>query len=212
MKLNWIEKLLVNNPVRAHAQRRYESRAFERLGGRCEGGRALEIGCGRGVGVEIILDAFGAAEVDAFDLDPDMVERARKRLARRPAGRVRLWTGDATAIPCPDAAYDAVFDFGTIHHVPDWKKAVREVARVLRPGGRFYFHEITREALETWVYRTFTDHPSENRFDARDFLEEIGRCGIVPGPWRTRFFGHFLLGVGRRAAAASGSPLAPPGG
>ncbi len=201
MRLNWIEKALVNNPVRALAQRRYEARAFEQLGGRCEGMRALEIGCGRGVGVEVILDGFGAAAVDAFDLDPDMVERARRRLSRRPAGQVRLWVGDATAIPCPDAAYDAVFDFGTVHHVPDWRKAVREVARVLRPGGRFYFHEITREALDTWAYRTFTDHPREGRFDAREFVEEIARCGMAASAWRTRFFGHFLLGVGCRVRA-----------
>ncbi len=60
----------MNNPVRALMQRRYEARLLERLGGRLEGLRVLEIGCGRGIGTEIILEHFGAREVHAFDLDP----------------------------------------------------------------------------------------------------------------------------------------------
>jgi ubiquinone/menaquinone biosynthesis C-methylase UbiE len=47
-----------------------------------------------------------------------------------------------TAIAVPDSRYDAVFDFGIIHHVPDWRAAVAEVARVLRPQGRFYAEEV----------------------------------------------------------------------
>ncbi|MHC1764565.1 MAG: methyltransferase domain-containing protein [Verrucomicrobiia bacterium] len=70
------------------------------MGGPLLGGRALEIGCGRGVGVEIILDVFGAATVDAFDLDPRMIAVARRRLARR-GQKVRLWLDDAAAIGAP---------------------------------------------------------------------------------------------------------------
>ncbi len=199
MKLNRIEKALMNNPLRAAMQRFYELRTFERLGGRAEGLRALEIGCGRGAGVELILESLGATSVDAFDFDPDMVERARRRLRRFPPGRVRLWIGDASAIPCPDASYDAVFDFGVIHHVPVWRKAVAEVARVLEPGGRFYFDEITREALDTWFARTFTDHPKADRFSGRGFVEELERRRIAVGThWEERFFGLFVIGVGRR--------------
>lgn len=83
MKLNAVEKALMNNPVRAGVQRLYEARLLERLGGRLAGGQALEIGCGRGVGVQLILDRFGADTVVAFDLDPEMVERARPARSRR---------------------------------------------------------------------------------------------------------------------------------
>jgi trans-aconitate methyltransferase len=48
----------------------------------------LEIGCGRGVGTEIILERFGARRVFAFDFDPTMVKRARRRLARFPANLI----------------------------------------------------------------------------------------------------------------------------
>lgn len=204
MKMNRVEKALMNNPVRALVQRRHESALMERLGGRLEGKRVLEIGCGRGVGTEIIFERFGAREVHAFDLDPNMVGRARRRLARYPPERLRLFVGDAAAMEAEDESYDAVVDFGIIHHVPGWHRAVAEVSRVLRPGGLFLFEEVTRQALSRWFYRTFLDHPPRsNWFDAREFVAEVERCGIAVGgntvEW---FFGDFVVGVGERVTGA----------
>lgn len=199
MKLNRIEKALMNNPVRALVQRRHEAALMEHFGGRVEGGVVLEIGCGRGVGTEIIFERFGAREVHAFDVDPDMVARARRRLYLYPPDRLTLFVGDAAAISAEDASYDAVFDFGIIHHVPAWQRAVGEVARVLKPGGRFFFEEVTKQALDRWFYRTFLDHPTQNRFTAAEFLDEVERQGIkVGGNWQSWFFGDFVIGVGRR--------------
>lgn len=200
MELNAVEKVLMNNPVRAFSQRRYESSLLELLGGRVGGGRVLEIGCGRGVGTEIILGRFGAAMVDAFDIDPDMVDRARRRLARH-GERVRVWVGDASAIEADDDAYDAVFDFGIIHHVPEWRLAVAEVARVLRPGGRFFFEEVTEHALDRWSYRTFLEHPSDDRFSGAVFVEACETVGLRIGDrWVERFFGDFVFGVATKPA------------
>lgn len=199
MKLNRVEKILMNNPLRALVQRFHEAALMERLGGRVDGARVLEIGCGRGVGTEIIFERFGANEVHAFDLDPDMIDQAWARLYRYPPKRLRLFVGDAAAIEADDASYDAVFDFGIIHHVPDWQRAVAEVARVLKPGGRFFFEEVTKKALGRWFYRTFLDHPTQNRFTAAQFLDEVERQGIkVGGNWLMWFFGDFVVGVGRR--------------
>ena len=102
MRLNRVEFALMNNPVRAAVQRRVEAKRFLEMGGAMHGGTALEIGCGRGVGVEIILDLFGAERVDAFDLDPRMVTRARARLSGY-GSRVRVWVGDVSAIAAADA-------------------------------------------------------------------------------------------------------------
>lgn len=199
MKLNAVEKTLMNNPVRGLLQRRYEAPLLKRLGGHTDGLRVLEIGCGRGVGTEIIFKHFGALEVHAFDLDPDMIEQARRRLSLYPADVLKLYVGDAAAIEEKDASFDAVFDFGIIHHVPEWERAVAEVARVLKPGGRFYFEEVTTHALSRWSYRTFLKHPTENRFSAERFIVELEQQGInVDGNYVERFFGDFVLGVGRR--------------
>jgi len=199
VKLNRIEKALMNNPARAWIQRQYEARWFEQFGGRIEGQRALEVGCGRGVGTEIIFERFGAQQVHAFDLDPAMVEQAQRRLTAYPAERLRLTVGDATAIEAEDESFDAVFDFGIIHHVPAWQRAVAEIRRVLRPGGRFFFEEVTRQALERWVYRTLFEHPSENRFSGREFIAELDRQGIHVGRnFAERFAGDFVIGVGQK--------------
>lgn len=200
MKLNRIEKALMNNPVRALVQRHHEAALMERLGGRLKDQRVLEIGCGRGVGTEIIFERFGAREVHAFDLDPEMVQKARRRLSHYPPSRLRLFVGNAAAIEAEDGSFDAVVDFGIIHHVPGWRRAVREVGRVLRPGGLFLFEEVTRQALSRWFYRAFLKHPSpENWFSKEEFVAELERHGIAVGEniveW---FFGDLVVGVGRR--------------
>ena len=177
MLLNRIEYALMNNPVRAALQRHFEARRLLHMGGSMRGGRALEIGCGRGVGTALILEIFGADSVDAFDLDPRMVALARKRLAAQ-SSRVRLWVGDASAISAPAATYDAVFDFGIIHHVPEWRRALAEVHRVLKPGGRFYAEEVLRRFIGHPVARRLLEHPQNDRFDAADFVRELSASGF----------------------------------
>jgi ubiquinone/menaquinone biosynthesis C-methylase UbiE len=181
MKLNWLGRAAMNGSLRGVMQRRYVAPLLERLGGRVPGGRAVEVGCGGGRGVEIILDRFGAAEVFGFDLDPRMVDLARSRLARRPAGQVRLAIGDLTAIDAEDATFDAVFDFGAIHLVPDWPAALSEVRRVLKPGGRFFFELVTSPLLRL-PYALVTEGFRRMRAPTPEsFLSELERRGIAVG-------------------------------
>jgi ubiquinone/menaquinone biosynthesis C-methylase UbiE len=204
MRLNAIETALMHNPVRAWVQRHYEAPLLVSLGGRVDGMRVLEIGCGRGRGVEILLRQLGARHVFAFDLDHTFVAWARRRLSNH-GTRVQLTVADATAIPAPDASFDAVFDFGVIHHVPAWRTTISEVHRVLRPGGRFFFEEVTAQALARWSYRTFLRHPTDDRFTAAEFLQELTEQRIDVRAATTRFFGDFVVGVGKRRPASVGS-------
>ena len=177
MRLNWLEQLAMNNPVQAAIQRGVEAKRLLAMGGPMSGGEALEIGCGRGVGVEIILEQFGADRVDAFDLDPHMVTLAQRRA--RPWGkRVGVWTGDVTAVPALDNHYDAVFDFGIIHHVPVWRDALTEVHRVLKPGGRLYAEEVLDGFLLHPLVRRLTDHPLDDRFNHDRFRDALVAGGF----------------------------------
>ena len=109
---------------------------------------------------------FGADSVDAFDLDPRMVGEARERLAAHGLD-ARLWVGDATAISSADERYDAVFDFGIVHHVPDWRPVLSEVSRVLVPGGRFYAEEVLAGSSPTPSLGAFSSTPRATASSAR---------------------------------------------
>ena len=196
MLLNVVEKAMMNNPVRAAIQRHFEARRLLEMGGPMRGGHALEIGCGRGVGTELIFERFGASRVDAFDLDPHMVELAKKRLANR---NVRLFVGDASKIDAPDATYDAVFDFGIIHHVPAWRDAVREAHRVLKPGGVFYAEEVLAAFIHHPVWRRVLEHPMHDRFDREGFAHALEETGFRVKAMR-EMMGHFAWFVAERAA------------
>ena len=197
MKLNSVERAAMNNPIRAAHQHHREAAWFQRLaGGELSGQDVLEIGCGRGVGVEVILDRLNANDVTAFDLDDTMVELARKRLYARP---VSLSVGDVCDIHQPAASHDTVVDFGIIHHVPPWQQAIAEIARVLRPGGLLLFEEVPCHVLDTWAFRTFTVHPRENRFEPDEFAAELARHGLHGTARIERHLGGLLfVGAARK--------------
>ncbi len=202
VKLNRAEKvLLANNAIADGAQRLYEAPKLDRLGGRARGGRALELGCGRGYGVKLILERFGAREVVAIDLDPDQVALAEPRV-RRYGDRATVRVGDMCAIDEPDRSFDAVFAFQVVHH-STWTATVPEVARVLRPGGRFYFIEPTRRLLASWPMRALFFHPDDGLFEPGEFIAGLERAGLaVDDRHDTSFFGSYVAGVAHKPDSA----------
>ncbi|MBV9266999.1 MAG: class I SAM-dependent methyltransferase [Acidobacteriaceae bacterium] len=201
MKLNRAEALLVNNPVRALVQHFYEAPVLRNIGGTLDGKRVLEIGCGNGTGAKVLLDRLGAKEVIAVDLDVRQVRRAQRLLFANTAGRVSLMTANVRQLPFRNESFDAVADFGVLHHVVEWQAGLSEVRRVLKPFGRFLFEEVTREALKRWFYRTFLDHPTENRFSKEEFVAELQALGIeLTSSPRSLLGGDIFVGVGRRLA------------
>jgi ubiquinone/menaquinone biosynthesis C-methylase UbiE len=170
----------MNNAIRRWGQ--YHAAGWmERLGGRVDGGRVLEVGCGRGVGVQIILERFGAASVEAIDLDPKMVACARRRLAASGLAGVRLKVGDVTCIEAGDATYDAVFDFGAIHLEPAWPAAVAEVRRVLKPGGKFFFEWVTGALLRLPYPLATEGFGRMESPNPKRLLQELEHQGIIVG-------------------------------
>jgi ubiquinone/menaquinone biosynthesis C-methylase UbiE len=94
----------------------------------------------------------------------------------------------------PDAAYDAVFDFGIVHHVPEWRAALREAHRVLRPGGRFFAEEVFERFIANPVWRRLLEHPQQDRFDAARFEKALQEAGFRVVATRTLWdrFGCFV--------------------
>jgi ubiquinone/menaquinone biosynthesis C-methylase UbiE len=195
MKLNRVETWLMNNPVREWVQRHYEAPHLLKLASRpTTDATTLVIGCGRGVDIELAFATFHAGTVTAFDLDEAQVARARKRLGARYGARLILQQGDAADMPFDDASFDLVLDFGIIHHIPDWQRALREVHRVLRPQGQFLFEEVPKGKLDLPHYRWFTDHPRDDRFTPEVFRDACEQVGLTVGDRFAVFLGGFCRG------------------
>jgi SAM-dependent methyltransferase len=100
---------------------------------RAEGQRVLEVGCG--LGTDGARFARSGALYTGVDLTEAAVSLARRRFELEGlAGEFRV--SDAESLDFPDESFDLVYSHGVLHHTPDTARAVREIRRVLRPGGR----------------------------------------------------------------------------
>jgi ubiquinone/menaquinone biosynthesis C-methylase UbiE len=123
------------------------------------GMRVLDIGSGQGI--DLAQYAQAGADAAGIDLTPRHVELARSHLQAMGL-TATVVRGDAEAMPFADASFDRVSSNGVLHHTPDMDAALREVRRVLAPGGE----------ARIIVY---------NRASARFWLELVGVYGIVRG-------------------------------
>ncbi len=176
MKLNWAERWAVNNPLRV-LQQRVEIRWLKGEMPFRPGGIALEIGSGRGAGAVILLKKFQLARLLAMDLDIAMVRKAQARPAEQRQG-IFLLAGDATFIPLKAGSLAAVFGFGVLHHVVAWRSAVAEIARVLKPGGVYFFEELYPALYQNFITRHILLHPMEDRFTGPELREALAAAGL----------------------------------
>lgn len=200
MKTNWAEKVWVNGPLRVYFQQR-EVEFFKSAHQPAELPRVLEVGCGQGVGVGLIVRHFRPESVEAIDIDPVMVRRAqhRFRAGRRDGTQITIRLADAEELPFAEESMDAVFNFGIIHHLEDWQRGIGEIARVLKPGGAYYFEEIYPALYANLLMRYLVTHPVENRFQGPQYrcaLQEAG-LRLLHGYRESRYM---ILGVALKTA------------
>jgi len=201
MKMNRLEQNLVNNPIR-RAMLRHMTQGWLRSEGlSLRDWNILEIGCGQGAGTEMLLQRFDVQRVAAFDFDPVQLARATQRLLPRHRAAVSLFLGDAERLAFPADHFDAVVEFAIFHHLFDWRAALREVARVIKPGGYFFYEEYLKGFVTNPVIDLFLDHPEEGQFTADEFADGLRDAGLVPTATQHRFGGWWLNGVARAPEA-----------
>ena len=123
-------------PARDEKNRYFIQLYAQALGqaGSVAGQDVLEVGCGRGGGSEWVARTQGVKSMTGMDLAGSAVRLCR---ARHHAANLTFVQGDAEKLPFPDASFDVVLNVESCHHYPSLTTFFREVARVLRPGGRF---------------------------------------------------------------------------
>ncbi|MFC5663393.1 class I SAM-dependent methyltransferase [Kitasatospora misakiensis] len=136
------------------------------------GDSVLDAGCGTGRALPPLRAAVGpTGRVFGADVTPEMLAEA----AARHPGNATLLLADCARLPLPDAALDAVFAAGLISHLPDPALALRELARVSRPGARLaLFHPVGRAALAARHGRALTPDDLRAEPNLRPLLAAAG--------------------------------------
>jgi ubiquinone/menaquinone biosynthesis C-methylase UbiE len=177
-RLNDRELSMMDSRMRRLSQRAIELRAFRKLLDRASidlrGKHLLDAGCGNGFGLELLAKAFRPTRLVGFDLMPEQIERATRRgLA------AEIAVGDITKIAHPDATFDGAFVFGILHHVVEWRAALVELARVLRPGGVLLVEEIHGAFIKAQDKVIGTSHPADAAFDWPQFMQGLTNAGLT---------------------------------
>ncbi|MGC8659569.1 MAG: class I SAM-dependent methyltransferase [Desulfomonilaceae bacterium] len=177
MLMNWPERVWIYSPLRVVFQK-HEVRKFLELGLPKETENALEIGCGLGRGARLIHERMGFKQVFAFDLETILVKRSIHNLRASLKPNIHFLVSDAQFLPFPDQNFNAVFNFGIIHHVLDWRLCLTEIFRVMRPQGIFYFEEIYPPLYANWLLKRMLRHPTSDRFYEAEFLGALETIGF----------------------------------
>lgn len=140
----WLYALLGQNFLLRRIHRRLAADLSARLP---MGAKLLDVGTGPGYLLRQLAALRPDVRLTGLDLSWQMLGYCRHSLAGHPeGGGPRLVQADAQALPFPAAVFDAALATFTLHIWPDRAQGVREMARILRPGGQGYLYELRREA------------------------------------------------------------------
>lgn len=146
MKMTSLEKLFVNRPGHAGGNLSRLRPLLREIDLR-PGMRVLEIGSGDGQVARELADQFDL-DITGIDVDPAQTALAQKLMTSK--GSVRFVTADAAELPFDGHSFEMVLSLMVFHHISRWREAVREIGRVITPGGRLIIRDF---ALPRWVRR-----------------------------------------------------------
>jgi ubiquinone/menaquinone biosynthesis C-methylase UbiE len=136
MKLSDIEFRAMNTPWRRWGHQYFELPFFQRLGLDVKDKDVLEIGCGNGFG-GYLLNQLRPKSYVGLDVMEEQIAIACKKYPQ-----YQFLVQDAANLSrFADASKDVVIIFGVLHHIPEWRKVIDEIKRVLKPNGSLFLEE-----------------------------------------------------------------------
>jgi ubiquinone/menaquinone biosynthesis C-methylase UbiE len=157
MKLSDIEFRAMDSWWRRWGQEHFEVPLFAKMGMDLREKDVLEIGCGNGHGAYLLNQRTPRSYV-GLDLMAEQIEKAHRRFPD-----YQFLVQDATELNrFADASKDIVIIFGVLHHIPEWRKVIDEVRRVLKPNGRFFVEEPRGMDLKLFDFFFRWGHPDSD--------------------------------------------------
>src|SRR5208337_132695 len=150
-------------------------------------GDILDIGCGTGRLLRKIRERWPYARLIGVDPAEGMVKKARQMMPDS-----TFMISPAESIPLPDTSVDLVFSTTSFHHWSDQLQGIREIRRVLRPGGQFFLADI---AAPQFFFRFVHHAQIRNHYEVRKMFEQVG---LEVQTQRRLLLGHILLTSGIR--------------
>ena len=177
MEMDKKELRFMNSPFRQFFLKYYEFKVFKKFLKKnnidLNGKKILDAGCGCGYSSGLIIKEFQPEQLFAFDIMPEQVELAKQRRLS-----ANLFVGDITDIKLPSEEFDAVFIFGILHHIPEWRKGLKEVYRVLKYGGILLDEEPDKKTLDRVERYLKIHHPEESKFKWSEFIKGLEDTGF----------------------------------
>jgi ubiquinone/menaquinone biosynthesis C-methylase UbiE len=164
MRMTSFEKRFVNDPVHADRVAQHAKQLLARIPVEADW-TYLDIGCGIGSAARAIA-ASNPIRVTGIDVDPNQITAAVNAGA---LPNLDLLVMDATRLRFPDSHFQIVATRNATHHIPDWERVVREMSRVLRPGGYLIYTDFVVPAWASATLRVLRPPdglPSEPRLAA----------------------------------------------
>jgi ubiquinone/menaquinone biosynthesis C-methylase UbiE len=125
------------------------------------GGKVLDVGCGPGILAQQMVDR--ACAYTGVDPSKKMLEICRRRFAGNP--QMQFLSGEATGLAFPTAHFDAALCIGVIDGVPDQRQALREILRVLKPGGTLLITFTNAVSPYSW-WKKYVYYPAVTQIQA----------------------------------------------
>ncbi len=136
--------------VRQHSQRTAEEAAGFLLPDLGPGMRLLDVGCGPGSITRGLAERVAPGQVVGLDPSREILEVARQDAAARGLGNLRYEEGSVYALPFPDAAFDVAYAHQVFQHLRERDAALREMLRVVRPGGLVALRDVDWGTATYW--------------------------------------------------------------